>query len=843
MKYLFTLLFTGIAIAAFGQNVGINTASPDVSASLEIGSTNKGLLIPKVSLTSTSDITTVVGAPYPERLMVYNQATAGNVTPGFYYWDGSEWVRIKVGTEGEDHDWYETGGTAPNNINDNIYTQGNVAIGTTSFSERLSVNGDIYVAGSGGTIGLSNVANGFLRIGSTLGLDPNEIMFDVEGNIGTVGSQSLKLLTNGATRVTIDPSGNLRVGSLASGANGAIVKSNSSGDLTVTNLTGSTGDVLLGDGTFGPGSAFGDNLGNHTATTNLNMTNHQINSVVYTNITAGTGYGVRFWSSDTYKIHMGNDAEYHYGPVTDYSIKTNMSNTTGRGWTWGVVGATPVAAINKDGYMQIAGDLTVAGSDIYMVKGQSSAIHNLGEVSFDWTTGGSYDNAEYHGIQSKNESGAWSDNIRINSYNDIITTLDANNNNATSYFKVQEHSPTDGNDLFWVRSADGNGYFQGQVGIGTTSPRSDTKLDVVGAVGTSRMGVGGTYNSYEVQGIWSIAPNYKISTANNDFGSQYGIVYAHTNAGTSGSKKPISGWGHQILFTSNGTRNAAISLSSGHGYFAGNVGIGTTDPQEKLHVTSNIRADGIVYWGNGLVRTETRNDAGLQGNAGARSGFFETSAPSPAADWPTGASSWWHMIDVRHSNNSNNYALQIAGSFFDQNLYYRKTNNNPAQPWTKIVSGNQGASVYASGTEISLASNNTGSFSYGAGAGWTPGTWQTVSGFAVTRNITSGSTVHITVDALVEGDNYNYYVPSCAYFRVLRGGTEIARTAVLLTVANYVPTSFWYYNSNNLTFDIIDTGVSGSQTYTVQYWLPDEFSSTEYVRLGSRRLNVIELGN
>ena len=78
-------------------------------------------------------------------------------------------------------------------------------------------------------------------------------------------------------------------------------------------------------------------------------------------VTAGDGYGLKFWNgSDTYKISMGNSAEYHYGPVTDYSIKTIIdSNSSTRGFTWGTNGGTPIAGLNVgNGNMQIAGTFT-----------------------------------------------------------------------------------------------------------------------------------------------------------------------------------------------------------------------------------------------------------------------------------------------------------------------------------------------------------------------------------------------------------------------------------------------------------------------------------------------------
>ncbi|RBL93790.1 hypothetical protein [Chitinophaga flava] len=89
-----------------------------------------------------------------------------------------------------------------------------------------------------------------------------------------------------------------------------------------------------------------------------------------------------------------------------------------------------------------------------------------------------------------------------------------------------------------------------------------------------------------------------------------------------------------------------------------------------------------LVWGEWGSRTEFRNDAGLRGDAGALSGFFQTMTP---VNYPAGADSWWHLLDVRHGNQYNNFAMQFAGSFYDQDLYFRKTNNDPAMPWSKVV--------------------------------------------------------------------------------------------------------------------------------------------------------------
>src|SRR5574343_1411191 len=82
------------------QNVGINAtgSAPDASAGLDIDFKNKGLLIPRVALT-TSNSASPVTSPATS-LLVYNTATAGtapnNVYPGYYFWNGSAWQRFKT---------------------------------------------------------------------------------------------------------------------------------------------------------------------------------------------------------------------------------------------------------------------------------------------------------------------------------------------------------------------------------------------------------------------------------------------------------------------------------------------------------------------------------------------------------------------------------------------------------------------------------------------------------------------------------------------------------------------------------------------------------------------------
>jgi len=103
-KAYIVLLFIGIVGKA---QTGIGTTTPEASAKLDISSTNKGLLPPRITLTSRTDNSTI---PSPATgLLVYNTGSNPNLVAGYYYWNGSSWVSAMVG---QDHTGGGGGGSS-----------------------------------------------------------------------------------------------------------------------------------------------------------------------------------------------------------------------------------------------------------------------------------------------------------------------------------------------------------------------------------------------------------------------------------------------------------------------------------------------------------------------------------------------------------------------------------------------------------------------------------------------------------------------------------------------------------------------------------------------------------
>ena len=193
---------------AYAQNIGINGtgANANASALLDIddaGSNNKGLLIPRISLTAIN-VASPVTSPATS-LLIYNIATAGSgataVSPGYYYWDGTQWVRFAYSPSGSSANaWTVLGNTGTssttnfigttdgqdfvvktnNNESMRVLNNGNIGIGLTNPAQKLEVANNIGIRSS----------NPFLYFSSTFTAIP------ADGSIGIRSAGEIVLRSN-----------------------------------------------------------------------------------------------------------------------------------------------------------------------------------------------------------------------------------------------------------------------------------------------------------------------------------------------------------------------------------------------------------------------------------------------------------------------------------------------------------------------------------------------------------------------------------------------------------------------------------------------------------------------
>lgn len=163
------ILVTGLSsLRLSAQNLGINAtgAVPDASAMLDVVSSSKGLLIPRINLTSLSDGTTIANPA--TSLLVFNTNAALTDGTGFYFNSGTAgspaWTKLVTNSMG----WKLSGNAGT--------TAGTDFIGTTDAQGLvIKTNGSqrINISSSGNTI---------------IGDATNHTLFDPDGSITLEGS-------------------------------------------------------------------------------------------------------------------------------------------------------------------------------------------------------------------------------------------------------------------------------------------------------------------------------------------------------------------------------------------------------------------------------------------------------------------------------------------------------------------------------------------------------------------------------------------------------------------------------------------------------------------------------
>lgn len=235
--------------------IGIGTTNPHVSTALDVTAGDKGILLPRISLTGSTDTSTIATGNV-EGLLIFNTATVADITPGYYYWLGTKWQRMDARTS---DGWGLTGNSGTNaNVNFIGTTDAQDLTFRTNNIERLRITRK-------GRLHFSNTSvaplypNIFLEGG-------NEITSGV-ANIG-IGESALANIDSGQQNVAMGR--NALKATSSGGANVAI------GNEALASNTYSFSNVAVGFGTLpmlndgGQNVAIGDNAGNSLPSGNRN---------------------------------------------------------------------------------------------------------------------------------------------------------------------------------------------------------------------------------------------------------------------------------------------------------------------------------------------------------------------------------------------------------------------------------------------------------------------------------------------------------------------------------------------------------------------------------------------
>ncbi|MES2591883.1 MAG: tail fiber domain-containing protein [Bacteroidota bacterium] len=221
VSMIFISQFSNYTSVFAQNNVGIGIINPDPSALLDLTSTNKGLLIPRVA--DTASISTPATG-----LLIY--LTTNNI---FYYYNGVYWKAIIAGTgingsTGSTGSTSNTGSTGSTGSTSNTGSTGST--GSTSNTGSTGSTGSTSNTGSTGSTGSTSNTGSTGSTGST----------GDTGSTGSTGSTS----NTGSTGSTGSTSNTGSTGSTGSTSNtGSTGSTGSTGDRGSTGSTGSTSNT------------------------------------------------------------------------------------------------------------------------------------------------------------------------------------------------------------------------------------------------------------------------------------------------------------------------------------------------------------------------------------------------------------------------------------------------------------------------------------------------------------------------------------------------------------------------------------------------------------------------
>ena len=319
-------------------NVGVGTNTPAAGAKLEITATDGGLLIPRMTQTQRNAISSPTTG-----VMIYQTDN----TPGFYYHNGTAWTGL-----GADHLGNHTatqnlqlGSSWISNDGDNegiaVVANGDVGIGINAPVNNLQLHEPSAIHNY---LHFSNTDTGTTaNDGLVLGLLANET-----ATIWNRENTGMAFATNNSLKMTLDADGRLGIGSgtipsallsLSSSSEGFLMSRMTQAQRNAITTPARGLQIYQTDNTPGfyyyNGTAWtglgADNLGNHTATQNVQLGGNWIsndgdNEGIAIDAAGSIGIGINT-PGENLQIHEPT-ASSNYISFTDASTGT-ISSTNG----------------------------------------------------------------------------------------------------------------------------------------------------------------------------------------------------------------------------------------------------------------------------------------------------------------------------------------------------------------------------------------------------------------------------------------------------------------------------------------------------------------------------------